>query len=271
MPELPEVETTLRGISPHIENQIVSKVIIRQPKLRWPIPTDLAQLIEQQKLNRLSRRAKYLLLHFDSGTLLIHLGIPGSIRVLPRNTPLLNMTIFELVFANNTSIRLTDPRRFGAVLWLGSQPNEHALLSKLGPEPLSEQFTAHYLYEKSRQKKVSIKQFLMNQAVVTGIGNIYCTEVLYYAGISPVRAAGNISLKRYQTLVTQIKQTLDQAIAQGGTTLRDFVGSDGKPGYFKQDLSAYGRAGLPCKNCKQPLTAIKQAQRTSVYCTHCQT
>lgn len=270
MPELPEVETTLRGISPHIENQIVSKVIIRQPKLRWLIPAELPQLIEQQVLNSLSRRAKYLLLHFNTGTLLIHLGMSGSLRIISTDTPPAKHDHFELAFKHNKSIRLTDPRRFGAVLWLGKEPYKHSLLSKLGPEPLSDDLTGTYLYQKSRHKKVSIKQFIMNQTIVTGIGNIYCTEALYYAGISPVRAAGNISLKRYQTLVTQIKKTLSLAIEQGGTTLRDFVGSDGKPGYFKQELSAYGRSGLPCKHCKQPLTEIKQAQRTTVYCTHCQ-
>lgn len=271
MPELPEVETTLRGISPHIEKQTVSQVIIRHPKLRWPIPIELPQLIEQQTLNSLSRRAKYLLLHFNTGTLLIHLGMSGSLRVIPVGTPPAKHDHFELEFSHHKSIRLTDPRRFGAVLWLGTTPYQHVLLSKLGPEPLSEELTGHYLYEKSRHKKVSIKQFIMNQNIVTGVGNIYCAEALYSAGINPVHAAGNISLKRYLTLSTQIKQILNLAIEQGGTTLRDFVGSDGKPGYFKQVLNVYGRSGLPCNHCKQPLTEIKQAQRTTVYCTQCQT
>ncbi|MCK5189946.1 MAG: bifunctional DNA-formamidopyrimidine glycosylase/DNA-(apurinic or apyrimidinic site) lyase, partial [Methylococcales bacterium] len=257
--------------SPHIENQIVSKVIIRQPKLRWPIPAELPQLIEQQTLKSLSRRAKYLLLHFDTGTLLIHLGMSGSLRIISTDTPYAKHDHFELVFKHQKSMRLTDPRRFGAVLWLGIEPYKHTLLSNLGPEPLSNDLTGQYLYEKSRHKKVSIKQFIMNQAIVTGVGNIYCTEALFYAGISPVRAAGNISLKRYQTLVMQIKKILSLAIEQGGTTLRDFVGSDGTPGYFKQQLSAYGRSGVPCKHCQQALTEIKQAQRTTVYCTHCQT
>ena len=183
MPELPEVETTLRGISPHIKNQIVSQVIIRQPKLRWPIPEDLPQRIEQQTLNSLSRRAKYLLLHFSTGTLLIHLGMSGSLRVIADNTPAAKHDHFDIVFKHNKSIRLTDPRRFGAVLWLGTDPESHPLLSKLGPEPLGTDITANYLYQKSRGKKVSIKQFLMNQNIITGIGNIYCTEALYYAGI----------------------------------------------------------------------------------------
>ena len=271
MPELPEVETTLRGISPHIKNQIVSKVIIRQAKLRWLIPVELPELIEQRTLNSLSRRAKYLLLHFDTGTLLIHLGMSGSLRVIPENTPPAKHDHFDIVFEHNKSIRLTDPRRFGAVLWLGTTPESHPLLSKLGPEPLSTDITANYLYGKSRGKKVSIKQFIMNQNIVTGIGNIYCTEALYTAGISPTRSAGNISLKRYQILLTTIQEILTLAIEQGGTTLRDFVGSDGKPGYFKQELNAYGRAGLPCKGCQQTLSEIKQAQRTTVYCSRCQT
>jgi formamidopyrimidine-DNA glycosylase len=271
MPELPEVETTLRGISPHIKNQTVHQVIIRQPKLRWTIPAELPQLIEQQTLLSLSRRAKYLLLHFETGTLLIHLGMSGSLRVITENTPPAKHDHFEIVFAHNKSIRLTDPRRFGAVLWLGKNPESHPLLSKLGPEPLGTEITANYLYQKSRAKKVSIKQFLMNQSIVTGIGNIYCTEALYTAGISPVRSAGNISLKRYQKLLATIQEILTLAIEQGGTTLHDFVGSDGKPGYFKQKLSAYGRAGLPCSICQQALSEIKQAQRTTVYCSRCQT
>jgi len=270
MPELPEVETSLRGISPHIKNQIVTQVTIRRPKLRWPIPSDLPELLEQQELKSLSRRAKYLLLHFDTGTLLIHLGMSGSLRVVAENTPVAKHDHFDIAFANKKTIRLTDPRRFGAVLWLGKEPFKHSLLNKLGPEPLSDNLTGEYLYAKSRDKKVNIKQFLMNQCIVTGIGNIYCTEALFYAGIRPTRAAGNISLKRYQTLVTHIKKILQTAIEQGGTSLRDFVGSDGKPGYFKQELSTYGRSGLPCQQCQQTLIDIKQANRTTVYCQHCQ-
>jgi len=271
MPELPEVETTLRGITPHIKNQTVSQVIIRHPTLRWPIPTDLPQLIEQQTLNQLSRRAKYLLLHFDTGTLLIHLGMSGSLRIIEGDSPIQKHDHFEIRFNNNKGVRLTDPRRFGAVLWLGSSPENHSLLSKLGPEPLSDTLTGDYLYQKSRDKKVNIKQFLMNQQIVTGVGNIYCTEVLFDSGINPQRAAGNISLVRYQKLADNIKTTLTNAIDKGGTSLRDFVGSDGKPGYFKQELNAYGRSGLACIHCGEILIDIKQAQRTTVYCKHCQT
>ncbi len=270
MPELPEVETTLRGITPHIKDQTVSKVIIRQPKLRWPIPSELPQLIEQQTLQNLSRRAKYLLLHFRPGTLLIHLGMSGSLRIITTDTPPEKHDHFELLFKHQSGIRLTDPRRFGAVLWLGKTPNTHTLLNKLGPEPLSNDFSADYLYHISRKRKVSIKQFLMNQNIVTGIGNIYCTEALFYAGINPTRAAGQISANEYHHLVIEIKKTLTLAINQGGTSLRDFVGSDGKPGYFKQQLSVYGRKGLPCIYCKKILTEIKQSGRTTLYCGTCQ-
>jgi formamidopyrimidine-DNA glycosylase len=270
MPELPEVETTLRGITPHIKGQIVSKVIIRHPKLRWPIPPELPQLIEQHTLQSLSRRAKYLLLHFASGTLLIHLGMSGSLRIITADTEPAKHDHFEIIFSHRQGIRLTDPRRFGAVLWLGKTPYTHPLLNKLGPEPLSNSFSANYLYQTSRKRKVSIKQFLINQNIVTGIGNIYCTEALFYAGINPTRAAGQISANEYHHLVLEIKKTLTLAINQGGTSLRDFVGSDGKPGYFKQQLSAYGRKGLPCIYCKQLLIEIKQSGRTTIYCSTCQ-
>jgi len=270
MPELPEVETTLRGITPHIKNQTVKQVIIRFPTLRWPIPTDLPQLIEQQPLHSLSRRAKYLLLHFETGTLLIHLGMSGSIRIVSPDTEVKKHEHFEIQFHNQQGIRLTDPRRFGSVLWLGQDPNNHHLLSSLGPEPLSDAFTADYLQLKANNKKVSIKQFLMNQKIVTGVGNIYCTEVLFKSRILPQRAASSLSENEFQLLVSHIKTILSQAIEQGGTSLRDFVGSDGKPGYFKQELDVYGRSGLPCKQCQQPLISIKQANRTTVYCAHCQ-
>lgn len=270
MPELPEVETSLRGITPYIEHQIVSKVTIRYPTLRWPIPAELPELIEQQTLNSLTRRAKYLLLHFNTGTLLIHLGMSGSLRVINKDSPIQKHDHFDLFFANSQGIRLTDPRRFGAVLWLGTNPYAHSLLADLGPEPLSDDFTGAYLYQISRNKKVSIKQFLMNQKIVTGVGNIYCTEALFDSGINPIRAAGNISLARYQALAKNIKTTLSSAIEKGGTSLRDFVGSDGKPGYFKQELNVYGRSEKPCINCQNTLITIKQANRTTVYCKYCQ-
>jgi len=270
MPELPEVETTLRGISPHIKNQTVSHVIIRFPTLRWPIPANLPQLIEQQSLLSLRRRAKYLLLNFETGSLLIHLGMSGSLRIVSPETEVKKHEHFEIQFHNGKGIRLTDPRRFGSVLWLGTEPDSHPLLNKLGPEPLSEGLTAEHLQLKAKNKRVSIKQFLMNQQIVTGVGNIYCTEALFKSRIHPQRPASSLSLSEFQALTDNIKTILALAITQGGTSLRDFVGSDGKPGYFKQALDVYGRSGLACTQCQTILMSIKQANRSTVYCPHCQ-
>jgi formamidopyrimidine-DNA glycosylase len=270
MPELPEVETTRRGIAPHIEGQCISKVIIRQPKLRWPVPESIAQHLLASQLHSVKRRAKYLLFQFDHGCLLIHLGMSGSLRIVNKNVVAGKHDHVELVFGNEIILRLTDPRRFSAVLWLGENPHEHPLLSKLGPEPLSDAFNGEHLFTLSRTRKLAVKQFIMDQCVVTGIGNIYASEALFSSRIRPMTAAGKISLIRYNRLSTMIKQVLGQAIAQGGTTLRDFVGGDGKPGYFKQHLHVYGRAGLPCTQCQAPLQELKLAARASVYCCRCQ-
>ncbi len=270
MPELPEVETTLRGIQPHIQSQIVTEVIIRHPTLRWPISPELPTLLPKQTLQKLTRRAKYLLLEFDTGTLLIHLGMSGSLKVITANENVKKHDHIDILFANGKGIRLTDPRRFGAVLWLGHQPEQHMLLAKLGLEPFSDDFTADYLYQRSRKRRVSIKQFLMNQQIVTGVGNIYCAESLFAAKISPLRAAKDLSLEECASLVDCIKVILAAAIEQGGTTLRDFVGSDGKAGYFQQTLNVYGRGGQRCVVCDSDLIEIKQAQRATVYCQQCQ-
>ncbi|WP_298943961.1 bifunctional DNA-formamidopyrimidine glycosylase/DNA-(apurinic or apyrimidinic site) lyase [uncultured Psychromonas sp.] len=269
MPELPEVETSRRGISPHIVNQKVSNVILRHHQLRWPIPENLLALLKDNILLNIDRRAKYLLLRFESGTLLIHLGMSGSLRICELNTPAQKHDHVDLQF-EHCLLRYTDPRRFGAILWLGDSPQESALLSILGPEPLSDEFTAGMLYDQAKNRKLPVKQFIMEQKVVTGVGNIYATEALFKAGISPIRAANNISLKRYQLLVDAIKEILTEAIKQGGTTLKDFVGGDGKPGYFQQTLHVYGKTGELCPSCKAPLTSVKLAARNSVYCSHCQ-
>lgn len=269
MPELPEVETSRRGISPHIKNQTITDVLIRQYQLRWPIASNLAELLKNKKLLAVDRRAKYLLLRFENGTLLIHLGMSGSLRICQLNSAANKHDHVDLQF-DNCLLRYTDPRRFGSILWLGENPEECSLLTILGPEPLSEKFTADYLYSQSKSKKVPVKQFIMNQKVVTGVGNIYATEALFNAGISPIRAANNISLRRYQILVATIKEILNTAIKQGGTTLKDFVGGDGKPGYFQQSLHIYGKTGQQCPRCQHPLTSIKLAARNSVYCSHCQ-
>jgi len=269
MPELPEVETSRRGISPHIINQRVLDLVLRHTQLRWKIPGNLLSYIKNKKLQTIERRAKYLLLNFTSGTLLIHLGMSGSLRICPLNTAAQKHDHVDIIFPN-CLLRFTDPRRFGAILWLGQTPESSPLLNKLGPEPLSEDFSSSYLYMASRTRKLPVKQFIMDQKVVTGVGNIYATEALFIAGIKPTRAAANISQKRYQLLVTAIKEILQQAIRQGGTTLRDFVGGDGKPGYFQQTLHVYGKAGHKCPHCNTPLKAVRLAARNSVYCPKCQ-
>lgn len=270
MPELPEVEVCRLGISPHIVNNEVTQVIVRNSQLRWPIPDDVNQLTGL-KVNAVERRAKYLLVRFDTGTLLLHLGMSGTIRVIDKIVPIAKHDHFELVFANGTVLRLNDPRRFGAVLWLDKHQDTQGLLTKLGPEPLSDDFCYDYLYNKAQNRKVPIKTFLMNNHIVVGVGNIYANEALFLAGILPTTAAGNISKERYNRLTDIIKQVLSAAIEQGGTTLKDFTQADGRPGYFAQSLFVYGRAGQVCLTCKEKLLEIRQSNRSSVYCPNCQT
>lgn len=270
MPELPEVETTRRGIAPYVEKQDVRELIVREPRLRWPIAASLPQQLRGAELQTVERRAKYLLFAFDRGTLLVHLGMSGSLRIVAPDAAAGKHDHVDVLFANERMLRLTDPRRFGAFLWLGDQPQQHPLLSGLGPEPLSAECTGVWLYQRSRGKKLAVKQFIMDQKVIVGVGNIYANEVLFAAGIRPTTPAGKISLARYETLATAIRSILAQAIAQGGTTLRDFVGGDGKPGYFQQQLHVYGRAGLSCTCCGRLLTEVRLSGRSSVYCRHCQ-
>lgn len=269
MPELPEVETSRRGIMPHIINKKITGVVLRHHQLRWPIPDNLFVLLQEKKLLAVDRRAKYLLLRFENGTLLIHLGMSGSLRICNLNSLAKKHDHVDFEF-EKCLLRYTDPRRFGAILWLGSTPEMNPLLSILGPEPLSEKFNAQMLYEQAKKRKIPVKQFIMDQKVVTGVGNIYATEALFHAGISPIRAANNISLKRYLLLVEAIKSTLTEAITQGGTTLKDFVGGDGKPGYFQQKLHVYGKTGELCSRCQSPLISVKLSARNSVYCPQCQ-
>jgi len=269
MPELPEVETSKRGITPHIINQPVCDVILRHTQLRWPIPQDLLTHIKNEKVISLERRAKYILINFSTGTLLIHLGMSGNLRICPLNSAPQKHDHADFIFTH-CLLRFTDPRRFGAILWLGRHPESSSLLNKLGPEPLDDKFNSRYLYTLAKGRKIPVKQFIMDQKVVTGVGNIYATEALFMVGINPTRSAGNISLKRYQLLVEAIKEILTQAIKQGGTTLKDFVGSDGKPGYFQQTLHVYGKAGEECPNCETALKTVKLAARTTVYCPQCQ-
>ena len=269
MPELPEVEVCRLGISPHIISNEVSKVIVRNARLRWPIPEEV-QTIAGQSVIAVDRRAKYLLVRFDTGTLLLHLGMSGTIRVIDKTTPVSKHDHFELVFINGTVLRLNDPRRFGAVLWFDKHNDAQGLLSKLGPEPLSDDFCHDYLFSKAQNRKVPIKTFLMNNHIVVGVGNIYANEALFLSGILPTTKAGDISKKRYNALTDIIKQVLSAAIEQGGTTLKDFTQADGRPGYFAQSLYVYGRAGKACLTCQDTLLEIRQSNRSSVYCPSCQ-
>lgn len=269
MPELPEVETTRRGIEKHVINKQIFDVILRTKKLRWPIPARLKTNLKDQSISAVNRRGKYLLLTTGKGTLIIHLGMSGSLRVTDKTSPAKKHDHVDIVFSDKL-LRLHDPRRFGAVLWTSNNPFQHKLLSSLGPEPLSQEFNGSYLYNHSRKRKISVKEFIMNSRIVVGIGNIYATEALYSSGINPLRAAGKISNTRYELLADNIKTVLTKALQCGGTTLRDFVNEEGKPGYFSIDLKAYGREGLPCMLCNNPLRAVKQNQRTTTYCTHCQ-
>lgn len=269
MPELPEVEVCRQGISPHIINEIVSDVIVRNARLRWPIPEDVHSIVGLKVLS-VDRRAKYLLIRFSTGTLLMHLGMSGTIRVINANTAIAKHDHFDLVLANNKALRLNDPRRFGAVLWLDKHQDEQGLLAKLGPEPLSDDFHHGYLFKKAQKRKVPIKTFLMNNHIVVGVGNIYANEALFQAGILPTASAGSIEEKTFDQLTDIIKNVLAAAIKQGGTTLKDFTQADGRPGYFAQSLQVYGRAGKPCVICKTPLTEIRQANRSSVFCSECQ-
>jgi len=270
MPELPEVETTLRGLSPHLQGQRIKQVIIRNPNLRWPVPGNLPAILRKQTIRKLSRRAKYLLLQCDSGTLILHLGMSGSLRVLPANTPAEKHDHFDLLLENATLMRLRDPRRFGAVLWHEGDITQHTLLARLGPEPLLNDFTGEYLYRATRKRSAALKQVIMDSHVVVGVGNIYASESLFHAGIRPQLAANKVSLPRCARLVQTIRETLSASIAQGGSTLRDFTDSNGKPGYFQQSYMVYGRSGEPCRICGSAIQQIVQGQRSTYYCPKCQ-
>lgn len=271
MPELPEVETTRQGITPHIHGKYVSEVIIRHHQLRWPIDPLLPQYLQRKKLLEVDRRGKYLLLRFNHGHLLIHLGMSGSLRIVnTKNDALQKHDHVDIVFADHLALRFHDPRRFGSILWTSEPPAQHKLLSKLGPEPLSEAFNGKYLFKASRKRKKDVKTFIMDSHIVVGVGNIYANESLFTAGIRPTKTAGTLTRKLCEQWVADIKMILQRSITQGGTTLRDFVGGDGKPGYFAQQLNVYGRGGQPCVVCQKDLKEIRQAQRATTYCTQCQ-
>jgi formamidopyrimidine-DNA glycosylase len=270
MPELPEVETTLRGIFPHIHQQTITHTIIRQRQLRWRIPSHLQKTLHNQKIIGAERRAKYLLLKTSAGTLIIHLGMSGHLRVLDKDVPPRKHDHVDIQFSNHKILRFNDPRRFGAILWTNKNPHHHALLKHLGVEPLSADFSAHYLMTRAKNRKLPIKSFLMDGKIVTGVGNIYAAEALFAARISPLAAANSVALEGLLKLVHAVKHILQDAIHRGGTTLKDFLHSDGKPGYFSHELKVYGRAGLPCIICGEKLKAVQIGQRNTVYCEQCQ-
>lgn len=269
MPELPEVETTRRGIEPYLKGQRVSRVIVRERRLRWPIPEDLDVRLSGQRIETVERRAKYLLIGAEVGTLISHLGMSGSLRLVEAGLPAAKHEHVDIELESGLALRYTDPRRFGALLW-SDDPLNHELLARLGPEPLGELFDGERLYQLSRGKSMAIKPFIMDNAVVVGVGNIYASEALFAAGIDPRRAAGSVSRARYAQLALEIKRILAMAIERGGTTLRDFVGGDGQPGYFQQELFVYGRGGEFCKSCGSTLREVRLGQRASVYCPRCQ-
>ncbi len=271
MPELPEVETTRRGIAQAVTGQRVENVIVREPRLRWRLSDEFAAQLQGQRVCEVRRRAKYLLINFEHGTLILHLGMSGSLRVMKADVAPLKHDHVDLVLDSGLCLRFNDPRRFGSMHYTSDNPNDHPLLRKLAPEPLSDEFDADYLARKAHRRKVAIKQFVMNGNLVVGVGNIYASEALFRAGIRPSRASGRVKLDELVKLVKAIKAVLNDAIRAGGTTLRDYVNADGTPGYFRQKLFVYERAGEPCRKCKSPIKHMRHGQRATYYCPRCQT
>lgn len=277
MPELPEVETTRAGLAPHVEGHRVAAVTLRRPDLRWPIAREIVEVLPGERIDAVRRRAKYLLVDTAAGSALLHLGMSGSLRVLPAGTPVGPHDHVDLALepleprerATPAVLRFNDPRRFGCLLWQ-APGTVHPLLAELGPEPLSDAFDGGHLFALSRGRRAPVKTFLMDQRVVVGVGNIYAAEALFEAGIAPARAAGRVSLERYVALAAAVKRILAYAITRGGTTLRDFISPDGAPGYFEQELSVYGRADLPCVRCGRALRHAMLGQRATVWCARCQ-
>ncbi len=271
MPELPEVETTRRGIEGALLGRRVVSLVVRERRLRWPIQRAIEAQVAGQRVNGTGRRAKYLLIELDSGTLISHLGMSGSLRVVAQSTAPQRHDHFDLRLDSGQCLRFNDPRRFGSLHWTRQDPAKHRLLAGLGPEPLGAEFNAGYVAAMAKGRKVAVKQFLMDQRVVVGVGNIYASEALFRAGIHPGRAAGRIAERRLAALVEAVRATLAEAIEQGGTTLRDYVDPAGQPGYFRQQLFVYERAGRPCRQCDRPVRRFVQGQRATYYCRVCQT
>lgn len=270
MPELPEVETTRRGIAPALEGATIRHVVVRDRRLRWPVPARLEARLRGQRVDALERRAKYLVPRTTAGSALLHLGMSGSLRLVAPDEAPEKHDHFDIITDTGETIRFNDPRRFGSLLWAGRAPETHPLLAGLGPEPLGPDFNPDYLHGSTRGRRVAIKQHIMNSRIVAGVGNIYANEALFMSGIHPHRAAGRIAKERLARLVAEIRAVLNKAIRVGGTTLRDYRGGDGKPGYFRQQLAVYERAGLPCLGCGAPLVRVVTGQRATYYCKQCQ-
>jgi formamidopyrimidine-DNA glycosylase len=270
LPELPEVETTCRGLQPHLTGRRIKAFTVRDARLRWPVPRDLARRIAGQRIRRLRRRGKYLILELERGALIVHLGMSGALRIVPADSAPAKHDHLDWLIEGVGALRFTDPRRFGSVHFVLGDPEKHALLAPLGPEPLSSDFTAAGLHRASRGRRVSIKEFLMNSRIVVGVGNIYANESLFRAGIDPRTSAGRISRKRYVALVDAVRATLDAALDAGGSSLRDWMHADGGSGYFQQQYFVYARAGEGCRRCTQPIREIRQGQRASFFCPTCQ-
>ena len=269
MPELPEVETTKRGIAPFVIGRVVERVLLRRKDLRWPIPRAITTKLPGQRIDAVERRAKYLLLHTQAGSALLHLGMSGSLRLTDPALPSRTHDHYDLILDSGQALRFNDPRRFGCLLW---QPpgGVHPLLRKLGPEPLDEAFDGDWLWSASRGRSAAVKTFLMDQSIVVGVGNIYASEALFAAGVHPKCAAGSVSRARCARIAAEIRRVLNHAITRGGTTLRDFLAPDGAPGYFERELFVYGRAGEPCKICRTPIRAATVGQRMTYWCPRCQ-
>ncbi len=270
MPELPEVETTCRGIAPHVEKRLISRVFVHEPRLRWPVDSRLARWARGQSIHAVQRRAKYLILSLDRGYLLLHLGMSGSLRVLPASTARELHDHVDVVLDSGWLLRFNDPRRFGSLHYGKGDPEQHVLLRKLAPEPLDAEFDTEYLQRVFKGRRLAVKQAIMNSHLVVGVGNIYASEALFRAGIRPGRAAQTLKQDECTALVQAIKEVLAQAIQHGGTTLRDYVGAGGEPGYFRQELFVYERANEPCRKCQTPIKHRVQGQRSTYYCKICQ-
>jgi len=269
MPELPEVETSRRGIEPFLVGERIDNVTIRDKRLRWPVRADVARQLAGQTVDSVTRRAKYLLINTSNGSAMIHLGMSGSVYLVDHGTPATVHEHFDIELGSGKTLRYRDPRRFGSLHWTRN-PDRHKLIKSLGPEPLGDDFSGRYLWERAQGRRVAVKQFIMNANIVVGVGNIYASEALFLAGINPLRAAGRIARHRYDKLAAAIREVLEKAIKAGGTTLRDFYGGDGAAGYFKHELTVYDREGRPCVTCKHPISAIVLGQRSTYYCRKCQ-